>query len=50
MGHSGQVPGASKTLAEYVLASDRRAVKVGDQDGWACHVLLRGAETMILPD
>src|SRR3954451_1054707 len=23
---------------------------MGDQDGWICHVLRRGAETMILPD
>jgi hypothetical protein len=39
-----------KVLAEFVLASDRRTIKVRDQDGWICHVLRRGAETMILPD
>jgi hypothetical protein len=37
-------------LAESVLASDRRAIKVRDLDGWICHVLRRGAEAMILPD
>jgi hypothetical protein len=50
VGQSGRVAEATKTLAESVLASDRRAIKVRDQDGWICHVLRRGAETMILPD
>jgi eukaryotic-like serine/threonine-protein kinase len=50
VGQSGRVAEARKTLAESVLASDRRAIKVRDQDGWICHVLRRGAEAMILPD
>ena len=50
MGRSRQVAEARKTPAESVLASDRRAIKVRDQDGWICGVLRRGAETMILPD
>ncbi len=50
MGQSGRVAGARKTLAESVRASDRRAIKVRDLDGWIRHVLRRGAETMILSD
>jgi hypothetical protein len=36
--------------ADARFAFDQRAIKVGDQDGWICHVLRREAETMILPD
>ena len=50
MGQSGRVAEARKTLAESVLASDRRAIKERDEGGWICRVLRRGAETMILPD
>ena len=50
MGQSVRVAEARKTLADSVLASDRRAIKVRDQDDLICHVLRRGAETVILAD
>jgi serine/threonine-protein kinase len=47
---SGQVAGARKTLAAAVLTYDWKTRQALDQDGWACHVLRREAEGMILPD
>jgi tetratricopeptide (TPR) repeat protein len=47
---SGQVAGARKTLAAAVLTYDWRSRQALDQDGWACHVLRREAEGVILPN